>query len=263
MRASVEFLEQRSLLSVSLVFGELRIATSESADSIKFTTSSQHPSLLQVRVNGKLKRFTFGDVRRIQIDSFGGDDQISIGDFRIRTRINSGEGSDAIVGGASVDSINGGPGNDTISGSGGDDRCWGDDGNDVLVGGFGDDLLSGELGDDVIRGEDGSDNLLGGYGSDSIWGGAATDWLFGDNGRDWLCGEAGNDVLIGYTNLDSIYGGTGTDVFDISDLSSELMDRRASESILPYTSTGRGPISNAIKTGRGSLVIAARTILGL
>ena len=83
-----------------------------------------------------------GDVDRILVFAFAGNDQINIDDD-----IND---SIEIWGGAGDDNIKGGSGNDIIMGESGDDNLWGGNGRDIVIGGLGADRLHGDANDDIL-----------------------------------------------------------------------------------------------------------------
>lgn len=80
--------------------------------------------------------------------------------------VNSGGGSDLVVGHAGVNVVNAGDGNDQVRAEGGNDTVNGDGGNDDIDGGTGNDILNGGTGDDVITGGAGNDTVDGGSGAD-------------------------------------------------------------------------------------------------
>jgi len=97
-------------------------------------------------------------------------------------------------------------------------HAWGMDGRDFLVGGSGQDSLDGGAGDDMIFGNAGNDTLDAGDGNDWLYGGVGNDTLLGRNGQDQLFGEAGNDTLsggVGDGANDHLDGGIGADRFQL------------------------------------------------
>jgi Ca2+-binding RTX toxin-like protein len=102
----------------------------------------------EVQLNGEVRRFDAGRVRRIVIRTGGGDDSVGLnGDsecvaactigrlapVRVRAAVMGGDGNDWLVGGS---------GRDTLIGAGGNDRIHGSVAGDVVDGGDGDDFLT-------------------------------------------------------------------------------------------------------------------------
>ena len=132
--------------------GVLRVFGSDLDDDIRVARRASNPSRIDVTINGFVTSFSFGSVRKIQIDLLRGDDRGIVD-----------ETSGAIT--AAV-SIFGGQGNDVLQGA---------SGRDTLYGGEGDDTLYGMGERDHLFGEFGRDRLLGGGGTDILWGGVASD----------------------------------------------------------------------------------------
>ena len=122
----------------------------------------------------------------IQIATAAGNDSISI-DAGITNpaNVDSGLGSDVIVGGG---------GNDTLYGNGQNDTIYGGGGRDLLKGGAGNDRLLGQADADRLYGNDGNDRLEGDAGVDQLFGNSGNDTLYGqDNTRELLSGGTGTD----------------------------------------------------------------------
>lgn len=164
------------------------------------------------------------------------------------TRIEAGDGNDALTGGATgSNTLLGGKGDDTytitsannvvveLGGEGTDTVAasidyWLPDnvenlrliapgltgvGNALdnrLVGSSGSDRLFGMDGNDTIQGVDGDDWISGGNGDDDLRGDGGDDVIHGDAGNDLLYGGAGNDILSGGAGDDILEGGIGSDV---------------------------------------------------
>ena len=141
VRAAIETLEQRRLLSVSLVEGRLEVRGGSGADAITidFTNEGNRVAVFD---NGKIRRFDRTDIGQIIILGRGGNDAITL--------------NSTVTLGASV---YGEAGHDTISGGAARDRIFGGDGHDRINGGVGSDVLRGELGNDVIHGNGGLDTM--------------------------------------------------------------------------------------------------------
>ena len=85
----------------------------------------------------------------------------------------------------SIEDVETGNGSDTILGSDGANRLEAFGGNDVIEGAAGEDTLIGSGGNDTLR---------GGVDADTIYGGEGNDVLSGDAGTDRLRGGEGNDT---------------------------------------------------------------------
>jgi Ca2+-binding RTX toxin-like protein len=243
--ARVEPLESRTLMSVSLERGVLTITGTDGNDGIivgigrrsaqeleqaawrgRWRVERASARYLEVKLNGKVRRFPPGSVRSIVIDARAGDDSVSLaGDTQFRrlvslhTLIYPGRVAPVTV-------------NVVVHGG---------DGADFIVGGKRFDRLYGEAGDDRIIGLGGLDTLDGGEGNDTL-GNAC--W---DHGSSTLLGGPGDDVLIGHhdgfvTNdppssrraqflLHSLFGGPGSDQFQA--VPSEVRDLEPGESVTP------------------------------
>jgi Ca2+-binding RTX toxin-like protein len=144
--------------------------------------------------------------------------------------INTGDGTNYVIGGG---------GNDMITGGAGTDYIIGDDGSITLVAGVRNLMTSADFtvaGNDVIVTGDGENYAIGGGGDDIITGGAGRDQLIGDQGfvswnsdgtrhevsslfdttgtagADTIHGGGGNDNIIGGLNADDVYGDDGNDI---------------------------------------------------
>lgn len=163
------------------VFGQVFLA-----DDISISVSKGILTVTR-RIGGftYYSRYNASSVKSIRIETFGGDDRITIGPGVPGCYIDGENGNDTITGGNGNDTILGGAGDDSIDGGGGNDLIFGGDGNDIIVGG------------------NGNSTVFGGNGNDTIYGGA---------GDDLLYGEAGDDVFntIG-PGADTVDGGDGND----------------------------------------------------
>lgn len=110
---------------------------------------------LTISVNGTSTSYTLADVTSLEIDGYGGNDEIVVGldvpptlirgeagNDTILVNDAAGETGDTIRGGAGADSLHGGAGNDSIYGGPGNDTINGGGGLDTLVGGGGDDSVT-------------------------------------------------------------------------------------------------------------------------
>jgi Ca2+-binding RTX toxin-like protein len=125
--------------------------------------------------------------------------------------INSGQGSDLLLGNSLGNQIVGNDGNDSLYGDAGNDRLFGEIGKDILVGGTGNDFLSGGAEEDRLYGDADEDTLYGDAGNDILAGGSESDYLYGGTGDDTLYGGTGKDHLYGGDNNDTLYGGDEED----------------------------------------------------
>ncbi|MCC5619716.1 hypothetical protein LC605_32795 [Nostoc sp. CHAB 5836] len=155
-----------------------------------------------------------------------GDDIITGGDGN--DYIDAGSGNDNIDSGKGDDVVDVGDGNNIVRGNEGGDFIFtidgssetasnifsGGAGNDTLIGGSGPENLSGEDGNDVLKGNRGNDKLSGGRGDDDLQGDDGNDVLMGDAGNDTLQGGAGNDTFYGDSGNDILTGSTGSDIFE-------------------------------------------------
>ena len=158
----------------------------------------------------------------VEVHGGRGDDEI---------RIDAGDGTAAIYGGAGDDTLTGSRSGDFLmSGGDGNDFLYvrgrmthasdvagqvrGDDGKDVIYGSRGDDDLWGGPGMDRIVGGAGNDTIRGGGSSDTIIGGAGDDLVYAGPGDDTVRGRDGDDRLHGGKGDDLLVGSRGADILD-------------------------------------------------
>lgn len=224
-----ESLESRAMLSATYDVGTgvLTLQGTERADVISVSKGRDAGSVVVRGVDGVQKDAVFTQVSGVVIETFGGNDKVSIGrgirapnGALMSFTIDVGNGNDSVDAGDGNDSIRGGDGNDSIRGRGGDDRVEGGNGNDSvsgeggdddLSGGAGVDSLAGGLGNDKMSGDDGNDLVSGDDGDDSIQGGTGRDSLNGGNGRDRVEGGADDDTINGGSADDNLRGESGRD----------------------------------------------------
>jgi Ca2+-binding RTX toxin-like protein len=196
-------------------------------------TVNQSNGTVTVSVNGVTS--TLEGLSGLQVNSLGGDDNITLKGLKFGSQVDAGEGNDradatqvtaaavtlfggagndSLYGGSWADVLDGGLGADSIRGGAGNDTIVGGDGNDSLWGGSGNDWIEGGTGRDKLYGEAGNDTLTGGTGNDSLWGGDGDDLLYGSEGDDYLRGESGRDTLFGGPGDDDLNGGSGQDTLD-------------------------------------------------
>jgi Ca2+-binding RTX toxin-like protein len=185
--ATVESLESRRLLSVSLANGVLTIIGTNRGDRIEVIRRDDDGQI-RVELNGTRTRYRFGDVTSINVSGRGGHDFIEYsgrdGGLYFPANVSGGKGNDT---------IHTGLGDDTVSGGNGHDRIQGDAGDDLINGGNGDDVIEGDEGEDTLRGDAGNDDLYGNRHADSLVGGAGDDDLFGGRDIDTVWGSGGDD----------------------------------------------------------------------
>lgn len=206
----IESLEERRLLSASLLHGVLTVTGTAGNDVISLSKNS---TSFVSKVGNEVKSFKLSAVTKFVVNAGAGNDTVSVSSaISKQTTLNGGDGNDNLAGGSGSDAINGGAGDDTLSGGAGNDlenggtgndTEIGGDGNDTEIGGDGTDTESGGNGNDLLEGDNGDDLLDGGDGNDSIAGGA---------GNDTLRGKAGANLLSGGTGSDHFEAGGGTDV---------------------------------------------------
>ena len=222
----VESLEQRCLLSASLVNGVLTIEGTRRADVIRIapTFVGAGRAGINVAINGQFFYvFRMKQVQQLRVICGLGDDYVSL-DHSAQRVIPNGN---PLTGGDSTVYLNPLSIPASIAGGGG---------NDSIIGGWGDDALSGDAGNDSIDGNDGRDTLVGGEGDDTLAGGSGDDTVNGGNGNDDVSGDRAiiDRMPFAYLNgpdsrnirygKDVVIGGAGRDSFHNSDDLSEYRD---------------------------------------
>ena len=135
--SQVQFLNNQTLM----------ITGSPGSDSISVTLDNNE--IVSV-VNGQTTRVSSAGVTRVRIDTFGGNDSITIdAGTGIDALIDAGDGNDTLQGGTGNDTLIGGNGQDSINGGTGNDLLLARDNSvDTLVGGGGDDVAEVDRDDD-------------------------------------------------------------------------------------------------------------------
>lgn len=178
--------------------GVLSLFGTAEGDAFQLSISG---SDLIARRDGSEALFSASSIRSILVQTYAGDDYVSVGPGVIGTYVSAGEGADYLIGG---------DGNDTLTAGAGKDKVFG---------GRGDDRLNGNGGHDKVYGEEGRDRLYGGLGDDTLEGGAHNDRLWGDGGTDLLYGGGQNDIFNTLDSLiDQLFGASGTDTSRSDDL---------------------------------------------
>lgn len=233
----IQPLEQRRLLSFTLLEGTLTITGTAGNDVIRVTqfTSTQ----LKVEEPGGIRYFADSSVSRIVINGLDGADRLDVGAMDEPATLRGGNGNDTLVGGRGNDKLYGEANSDAISGNAGFDSIDGGSGNDFLRGGADTDTLLDGGGNDSVYGEGSPDFFRAGIGTDYY--DAADDNLGGDtidysartnpvfvslDGVDndgeageldkllrfeGIIGGAAGDVLIGSNTVNRIEGRGGND----------------------------------------------------
>ncbi|TAN51641.1 MAG: hypothetical protein EPN21_06155 [Methylococcaceae bacterium] len=114
--------------------------------------------------------------------------------------------------------------NDRRNGTSGPDRFDGLSGNDTILGLAGNDTILGSDGADSLNGGSGNDALSGGKGRDTLIGDTGNDYLDGGNDNDSLVGGDGQDTFLGGLGADTLVGGNGNDLYQINDISDQLVE---------------------------------------
>jgi len=243
--SQIESLETRTLLTVSVSFGEtfglLFVDATDDGDVVLVehdgTNIIVNGSMIPASDTGELATLAnvTGLIVRGDMDVDEANDFRILSDFTgISVILQSGGGDDTMVGGPGPEVFLGQGGNNDIRGGGGNDTILAGSGADTLVGGLGNDSIEGGFGNDQLFGEEGDDTLIGGDGNDTLLGRDGADQLFGDAGNDLLFGESGNDMLD---------GGTGDDGFAFpgSSLGNDMVSDSGGEDYLDF-----GLIGNAV-----------------
>lgn len=220
----IEILESRVLLSAFISNGVLTINTDSGNDRLVVSLSSGKINVTSVG------SFTATGVKRIAINSGGGDDYVQFVGISMPVSVNGGDGNDTIHGGYGNDTLNGGAGNDYLFGLLGNDMLYGGPGNNTLDGGGGIDTVSyaGSRTAVLMKAVTGGtyallsstqsdlitntvENLIGTPYADTIVGNSGNNTLSGLGGNDRLYGLGGNDLLDGGMGNNIIDGGAGFD----------------------------------------------------
>jgi Ca2+-binding RTX toxin-like protein len=237
--STVERLESRTLLSVSLEHGVLTITGTDGNDQILVGVASRRSdqvhgrgrwrvlergraSFCKVQVNGEVRRFKALKIHGVVVHAGAGDDTVVLGwhprphvpqpELRGIPRLLPLEADAVVHGGDGADSIVGGYGDDRLEGEGGDDRLYGLRGFDMVDGGDGNDVLGDACEDNSVS------VMLGGPGDDIIVGGSGS--RFGP----------GFSRPVPRTPR-SMFGGPGNDQFHA--FPEEVLDLEPGESVTP------------------------------
>src|SRR5437764_982668 len=241
MMGLCEGLEDRKLMSASLVSGALTVKATADADSIVLSLKSGDLTKLEVNVNSVTSDFDITSISKIVVYAGDGNDMVKVdnifGVVPFGVTEKGGDGNDLLIGGNRADDLLGGLGDDELRGMAGNDFLEGDDGLDKLLGYAGKDSLLDGLANDLLDGGSGNDLLKGGLSDDILHCASVFDSVVGDDGRDQLVGELdadclngglGNDSHDGGAALDSLIGGLGDDHF-VWDKLVELIDKTVND----------------------------------
>jgi Ca2+-binding RTX toxin-like protein len=185
-KPGVQELEERRVMSASLVAGNIIINQSSFNDTAVVTQSKGVLGLSFIKVQETINGVTQAPKSFFAPFVTG------------RIVYNGGAGDDVFDNQTSLKS--------TAFGGAGNDKLLGGHNDDVLIGGDGNDELHGREGNDWLFGDAGNDLLRGGQGDDHLFGGTGFDDLFGALGNDYL--DGGHDHV-----ADKLAGGTGADTF--------------------------------------------------
>jgi Ca2+-binding RTX toxin-like protein len=176
-----EILEDRRLMSVSLVSGVLTVKGTTDADSVVLSLKSGDLTKLEVNVNSVTSDFDLSSITKVVVYGGDGNDMVKVdnvfGVVPFGVIEKGGDGNDLLIGGNRVDDLLGGLGDDELRGMSGNDFLDGGDGLDKLLGYAGNDVMLGGLANDLLEGGSGNDILKGSFGDDLLKGGAGLDSL--------------------------------------------------------------------------------------
>lgn len=203
-RLNVEALEDRQLLAVSVVNGDLIIKSGNGNDVVTVSnySTSAGTQYYRVKENASTKYFLKSKVWGGDVYFYGNKGNDSFNNVAsLRSTAFGGIGNDTLWGGSSSDTLVGDTGNDTLLGFGSSDQLEGGDGVDILDGGDANDTMYGGAHNDMLFGQNGHDSLYGQAGSDWLWGGSGDDYLDGGTDADFGWGEQGSDTFRGLIDV--------------------------------------------------------------
>jgi Ca2+-binding RTX toxin-like protein len=203
-RLSVEHLEERSLLSIRVVGGniEILVPPNTTENSVVVTDT------FRWQAGGK-KVYGYSVINNYKVGTLPGQEKKN---FIPASKITG----DRIIfkGGESADHFQytqssfvpikvlkveayGYGGKDTLKGWVENDTLYGGNKTDHLYGGGGNDQIHGDAGLDFLHGEEGKDTLYGGAGPDTLHAGDDfdVDWLYGEGEVDTLPGDGETDTF--------------------------------------------------------------------
>jgi Ca2+-binding RTX toxin-like protein len=151
--ATIEAMENRTLLSASVAKGVLRIAGGAGDDVIRIEKSG---TSIQATINGLTQTFKGSAVKKIRVLAGAGNDSVLVGPA-IPSDLSGGRAMIRWWATRRTTRSTAAAGDDVLDGKGGNDSLLGGEGRDNLSGGAGDDLLNGEGGKDTISGGKGTD----------------------------------------------------------------------------------------------------------
>jgi Ca2+-binding RTX toxin-like protein len=229
--ATLEPLEQRRLLSVTLSDGLLTITGTRRSDhyEVYVGNRSSADGLVVVVNNRKLLHFDPAKIKKIKVDLGLGNDEVSFDDTPYFGHL-SVDVPVTVRGGAGNDTLSGSSRSDLLDGGDGDDGLYPQGGNNTVLGGAGNDRIDPGEDDNLLHGGSGDDFIIARAGNDTVYGDNGHDTLYGGNGDDILMGGSGADTLDGGSGDDRIYGNRGDDSFiDVSDSPRQRKDFQPGE----------------------------------
>jgi hypothetical protein len=156
---TLDRLEERRLMSATLVGGLLDVVGTSGNDKITVKLAKGDPTTLNVVINASPHTFPLASVQSIDVYGLAGNDSIAISDVNgavpVPAFVSGGAGDDTLVGSASGnDSLCGGQGDDMIQSSGTGNLLQGGRAADTLSGGAGDQINAG-LGQNLVSSNNG------------------------------------------------------------------------------------------------------------
>jgi Ca2+-binding RTX toxin-like protein len=223
----LESLETRRLLASFASVnsnGTLSVVGGSKADTITVKIESNE---VIANLNGATMSFDKGDVKRLWIDGFGGDDHIT-NETNLPSTLIGSSGNDSIEGGSANDSIEGDDGNDSLAGGegnntidGGTGENWADYSSPTETAGTYTVFNPAQNTDNIVTKPHGTDTWLptdvfrmrATPGDDTISFFPNTDGVIdGGAGNDYI--SAGRSISgIGQNSSVTVYGGDGNDRF--------------------------------------------------
>src|SRR2546423_2979402 len=156
----VEALENRQMLSASLLRGVLKIGGTAGDDVITVGINPANKAQIIVNDGVKTSKFNKTLVKTVSILTGDGADRITVNSgIKAQITIKSGEGNDTVTGGTGREVIFGAGGADVLSGGGGSDQIQGGDGNDTIDGGSGKEYIYGHARDYKLTRRAGKEGL--------------------------------------------------------------------------------------------------------
>lgn len=205
--------------NVTLQDGKVNVNGGRGADDIDVQKLKN--GNYSVTVNGKSIELDGAQVKQLDIKAGRGDDRVHVGQgVDVKTTIDGGSGSDAIVNHANDAFIKGGSGHDQIFNSGRGARIDGGRGNDALFNTGARAQINGGAGHDSIANTGAFARVDGGRGNDQVFnagfaallkGGLGHDSLYNRGAFSKVDGGSGHDTLVNEGFGSRVNGGRGLD----------------------------------------------------